>query len=128
MRKRENDMIDRRWPVAAVFAALLGGVAAAEEPPKAAPGWGPQSACLDEQDIFTNDKGPHFSMTLTNKCEERLTCKVWGYIVTARGPTQGQTVMHLAPKSAGAAASKTYLFRVKVAGGSAEVAHRCKPD
>lgn len=114
--------------MAAIFAAMLCGSALAEEPPKATPGWGAQSACLDEQDIFTNDKGPHFIVTLTNKCEARLTCRVWGYIVTARGPTHGATVMYLAPKSAGAAAAGTYAFRVKIAGGSAEIAHRCKPD
>ncbi|HEY1311480.1 MAG TPA: hypothetical protein VGF02_11070, partial [Pseudolabrys sp.] len=119
-------MICHRWLTGAALVAMLCGAALADEPPKATPGWGPQSACIGETDIFTNDKGPHFSITLINKCEARLTCKVWGYIVTARGPTQGATVMHLAPKSAGAAASKTYLFRVKVAGGTAEVAHRCK--
>lgn len=112
----------------AVLAALLCSAAFADDQPKATPGWGPQSACLSEQDIFTNDKGPHFSMTLTNKCEARLTCRVWAHVVTARGPARGHTVMRLAPKSAGAAASKAYVFRVKVAGGSAEVAHRCRPD
>jgi hypothetical protein len=120
-------MIGHRWFIAALV-AMLCGAAAAEDAPKAVPGWGPQKGCIGESDIFVNEKGPHFSITLTNKCEAKLTCKVWGYIVTARGPTQGATVMHLAPKSAGAAASKAYVFRVRVAGGSAEVAHRCKPD
>ena len=72
----------------AVCGVALNGVALADEP-KATPGWGPQSACVSEQDVFNNDKGPHFSITLTNKCEAKLTCRVWGYITTARGPTQG---------------------------------------
>jgi hypothetical protein len=117
-----------RCVLAGFALAALTAVALAEDAPKATPGWGPQTGCIDEQDTFSNDKGPHFTIRLANKCEAKLTCKVWGYIVTARGPTQGASELHLAPKSAGEAAAKAYVFRVRVAGGSAEVAHRCKPD
>jgi hypothetical protein len=127
MTTRNTITLAARCFAGAALAALLSAAALADEP-KATPGWGPQTGCIGETDVFTNDKGPHFSMTLTNKCEAKLACKVWAYVITARGPTQGATVMHLGPKSSGAAASKTYVFRVRVAGGSAEAAHRCRPE
>ena len=51
----------------------------------------------------------------TNKCEQRLKCQIFVYIISAKGPVQGHATL-LAPKSA-ARRPKSYVLKVKMLGG-----------
>jgi hypothetical protein len=67
-----------------------------------------------------------FRVELTNQCEQRITCKVFVYITSAKGPSQGRGTIVLAPKSAGAAAKNSYTMRAKMNGGSSQSARECR--
>jgi hypothetical protein len=73
-------------------------------------------------------KGDRISyvITLENKCEKRLKCEVFAYVVGAKGPSAGHAVLRLGAKSSGAAAKKSYAMKVKAAGGTANVSRDCK--
>jgi hypothetical protein len=95
-----------------IAAALILGFAAAaqaqtaapagEPAPKAEAGTTAQSKCISEDDNYVRlGKGVGFRIALTNKCEQRITCKVFVYITSAKGPAQGRGTIVLAPKSTG---------------------------
>jgi hypothetical protein len=120
---------------AAVAVLMLGGcfVAAAqtappaEPPPKADAGTTGQLKCISEEDNYVRlGKGVGFRVELTNQCEQRITCKVFVYITSAKGPAQGRGTIVLAPKSAGAAAKNSYTMRAKMNGGSSQSARECR--
>ena len=67
-----------------------------------------------------------FLITLENKCEKRLKCEIFAYVIGAKGPSSGHAVLVLGAKSSGAAAKKSYAMRVNAAGGTAQVSHDCK--
>jgi hypothetical protein len=73
-----------------------------------------------------NGKAVAFVIELQNSCEVRLKCTVEAYVVGSRGPAQGQGTLILAPKSKGAASTRSYALKVKSAGGMANVSHSCK--
>jgi hypothetical protein len=96
------------------------------EPPVPDPGTTGQAACIDEiGDYATHGNAVTFVIGLTNKCDKRLKCKIFAYVVGAKGPSSGQTTMILGAKSSGAAATNTYAMRVKAAGGTAQVSREC---
>jgi hypothetical protein len=82
-----------------------------------------QPACIDDNggDYRTHGNRIDFVVDLQNTCDKRLRCEVFAYVVGARGPAQGHTVLLLGPKE-----KKSYAMRVKMAGGTAQVSHSCK--
>jgi hypothetical protein len=121
---------------AAVAVLMLGGcflavaqaqTPPAEPPPKADAGTTGQLKCISEEDNFVRlGKGVGFRVELTNQCEQRITCKVFVYITSAKGSSQGRGTIVLAPKSAGAAAKNSYTMRAKMNGGSSQSARECR--
>jgi hypothetical protein len=108
-------------------AALAQTAPPAEPPPAAEPGTGPQSNCIAENDGYQmRGKTPTFVIELENKCEQRMRCKVFVYITSAKGPAQGRGTIVLAPKSRGAPAKKSYTMRAKMIGGSSQSARECR--
>ena len=85
------------------------------------------SSCIGTNgDYQTKGQRISFVITLENKCEQRLKCEVFAYVVGARGPSSGHAVLTLGPKSSGAAAKKSYAMGVKAAGGTAQISRDCK--
>jgi len=122
----------------AVAALMLAGCLSAtaqntpatgQEPsPVADAGTTAQANCIDENDHYKmSGKQPMFVIELTNKCEQRITCKVFAYINSARGPAQGRGTIVLAPKSRGAAAKNTYTMKTKMVGGNSISDRECRP-
>ena len=98
-----------------------------EPPPKADPGTTIQEKCLDESDTFTmRGKQPMFAIEMTNKCEQRISCKVFVYINSAKGPVQGKGTIVMAGKSKGAAATGRFSMKAKTNGGSSQSTRECK--
>ena len=120
---------------AAVAALILGGCFAAaaqtappaEPPPVADAGTTGQLKCISEEDHYVRlGKGVGFRIELTNKCEQRITCKVFVYITSAKGAAQGRGTIVLAPKSRGAAAKNSYTMKAKMNGGSSQSTRECR--
>ena len=98
-----------------------------EPPPKADPGTTIQENCLNENDTFTmRGKQPMFVIEMTNKCEQRISCKVFVYINSAKGPVQGKGTIVMAGKSKGAAATGRFSMKAKTNGGSSQSTRECK--
>jgi hypothetical protein len=98
-----------------------------EPPPQADPGTTGQTNCIDENDHYvTLGKGVGFRIELTNKCEQRLTCKVFAFITSPKGMAQGRGTIVLAPKSRGAAATSSFTMKAKMNGGSSQSARECR--
>jgi hypothetical protein len=96
-------------------------------PPQAEPGTTAQGECISENDGYEmRGKQPTFVVTLENKCEQRMTCKVFTNISSAKGSATGHTTMLLGPKSSGAAAKKSYTIKVKMMGGMSQSSRECK--
>lgn len=117
--------------------ALCVGLAAAAEDadkaaaPKQAPtpdaGATGQSNCIEQTGGYqTQGKAFTFVIGLENKCDKRLRCEVFAYVVGAKGPSSGRTIMILGPRSSGTAAKKTYAMKVKAPGGTAQVSRECR--
>jgi hypothetical protein len=112
------------------FAALLlcGNIAARAEPaPKADTGTTIQANCIDENDRYVmRGKTPTFVITFENKCEQHITCRVFAFVTSARGMSQGRGTIVLAAKSRGVAAKGTYAMKVKMIGGNSMSDRECK--
>ena len=78
-----------------------------------------------DTDFKEVDKAAAFVIALTNHCEKRTRCTVNAYVVNSFGPNTGRTVLTLAAKSKWTAAHKSYVMKVKQAGGMASVSHSC---
>ena len=88
---------------------------------------GDLQACLAETgDYQTHGSAVTYLIGLTNSCDKRIRCVIDAYVVGAKGPSSGHTVMLLGAKSSGAAAKKTYVMKVKAFGGTAQVSRDCK--
>ena len=99
----------------------------AAKPPTPEPGATAQSACIEETgDYATHGTSVTFVIGLENKCDKRLKCEVFAYVIGAKGPSKGHAILILGPKSSGAAAKKSYAMKVKIAGGTAEVSRECQ--
>jgi hypothetical protein len=98
-----------------------------EPPPKPDPGITGQLKCISEEDHYVRfGNGVGFRIELTNKCEQRITCKVFVYITSAKGAAQGRGTIVLAPKSRGAAATNSYTMKAKMNGGSSQSTRECR--
>jgi hypothetical protein len=99
----------------------------AEPAPVAEPGTTAQSNCLTQNSGWTREgRGIGFTIELVNKCEQRLKCRVFAYVTSAKGAAQGRGTLVLAPAAKGAAATKHWSMPVKMSGGSAQSARECR--
>jgi hypothetical protein len=102
-----------------------------EHPLPATPAPAPAAAddlqsCLQETgDYVTRGGAVIYAIGITNTCDKRLRCEIFANITGAKGTSLGHTVMTLGP-AAGGAAKKSYEFRVKAAGGVAQVSRECR--
>jgi hypothetical protein len=111
----------------ASFAAQAQIAPAAESAPKADPGKTIQANCIDENDHYVmRGKTPTFVITFENKCEQRLRCRVFAFVMSARGLTQGRGTIVVTAKSSGAAAKNSYAMKVKMIGGNSMSDRECK--
>jgi hypothetical protein len=128
---------ERRARIAALSVALVVGFAVAglaedapadgQTPPVPDKGTTSQLNCVDQKSEYTKDaKGIFYVQTFANKCEARLTCKVFAYVLNSRGPSHGHATLVLAPKSAGEAATKRYALKVKGVGGFGTSDRECR--
>jgi hypothetical protein len=98
-----------------------------EPPPVADAGTTGQTKCISEEDHYVRlDRGVGFRIELTNLCEQRMKCRVFAYITSAKGAAQGQGTIVLAPKSRGAAAKGTYTMKAKMNGGNSQSTRECR--
>ena len=98
-----------------------------EPPPMPDKGTTSQLNCVDQKSEYTKEgKGIFYVQTFANKCEARLTCKVFAYVLNSRGPSHGHATLVLAPKSAGEAATKSYALKVKGVGGFGTSDRECR--
>jgi hypothetical protein len=98
-----------------------------EPPPAADSGATAQGKCIEENDGFKmRGKQPIFVMELANKCEQRIKCKIFIYMTSAKGPSQARGTIVLGAKSSGAGAKKSFTMRSKMNGGSAQSARECR--
>lgn len=101
--------------------------AAKEPPPVADKGTTAQSKCISENDGWVHQgRGAAFAIELTNTCEQRLSCRVFAYVTSAKGAAQGRGRLVLAPASKGAAAKKQWTMPVKMSGGSSQSTRECR--
>ena len=101
--------------------------AAAEPPPVADKGTTSQWVCIDETTKYTG-AGKHmfYRIEMTNKCEQRLKCDVYAYLVSGKGPSHGHTRLIFGPKSSGAAATKVFEVKIKSMGGLGTTTRECR--
>ena len=98
-----------------------------EPPPTPDPGATAQLKCIAENNHYDRTgKTISYMIELENKCDKRMRCEVFVYVLQARGPSSGHAFMILGPKSKGAAAKKTYALKVKEVGGMAQVSRECR--
>jgi hypothetical protein len=95
----------------------------AEPPPVADKGTTVQENCIVENDGYARRGGkPMFVIQLENKCEQRLVCKVYAYVTSARGVVQGRGTIKLAAKS-----ESSFTMPAKMMGGSSQSDRECRP-
>jgi len=86
-----------------------------------------QPACISQTGDYVEHGGRiTYVIGLQNKCDKRLKCKIYAYVVGAKGPSSGQTTLILGAASSGAAAKKSYAMSVNAAGGTAQVSRECR--
>ena len=113
--------------LAGCFSALAQNAPGQEPPPVAEKGITAQSSCIDENDgRQMRGKQPMFVIQLTNKCEQRIACKVFAYVTSAKGTAQGRGTITLAAKSRGAAATGSYSFKAKSTNGNSISDRECR--
>ena len=102
--------------------------AASKEPsPKPDPGTSTQSECISQKDGYVRlGKGAGFAIELTNRCDQRMKCRIFVYHISSKGPTQESATLILAPNSRGDAATKAYQMKVKQLGGMAQSSRECR--
>ena len=99
---------------------------AAQQNPVPDPGTTGQAACIEETgDYQSHGSAVTFVIGLANKCDKRLKCTIDAYVVGAKGPSSGHTILILGATSSGAAAKQSYAMKVKMAGGTAQVSRQC---
>jgi hypothetical protein len=98
-----------------------------QAPPKAEAGATAQGDCLTDNGGFKRQgNNAVYTVELENKCEQRLKCRVYVNVSSAKGSAQGQATLILAPHSRGAAARKSYVLKVKMLGGMAQSSRECR--
>jgi hypothetical protein len=99
----------------------------AEPPPMPDRGTTSQLNCIGENTQYTKSgKSFFYVMKLENKCEARMKCAVFAYVLNAKGPAHGRSTLILGPKSEGSAASKSYALKVKGIGGFGTSTRECR--
>jgi hypothetical protein len=115
---------------AALIATAVAAAAEDADAPAAPvpdPGSSGQASCIEQTgDYVSHGDAVTYVIGFTNKCYKRLKCKIYAYVVGARGPASGETTLVLGAKSSGDAAKKTYAMKVKSAGGVAQVSRECR--
>ena len=112
--------------IACGWAGAAAAQNAAEPAPNADAGTTIQAACIDENDHYKrNGKQSMFVVEFENKCEQRMRCKVFVYITSAKGVSQGRGTIVLAGKSGGAAAKGSYTMKARMIGGSSQSTREC---
>ncbi len=92
--------------------------------PEAAP---EKQQCVNSNaDFKTKGGAATFEVELINTCNKRVKCTIDAFVTGAKGPVQGHGTLTLAAAAKGQRTSKTYIMKVKSAGGMANVAHSCK--
>ena len=118
-----------------MLCGLLTGAALAQNapasgqtpPPVAETGTTSQGDCLTDNGGFKRQgNSAVYTVELENKCEQRLKCRVYVNVSSAKGAAQGQATLILAPHSRGAAAKKSYVLKVKMLGGMAQSSRECR--
>ena len=100
--------------------------------PAPAPAAAPAAAdelqsCLQETgDYVTRGNTVVYVIGIANSCGKRLRCEIFANVTGSRGTVLGHTVMTLGPGTSSSAAKKSYEFRVKSAGGIAQVSRDCR--
>lgn len=121
-------MPNTRWFAAAALAVgLLSfvGTASADDPPAKAEEAKP--ACITDTSGFKmHGKTPVYEMTLQNTCAQRIKCRVYLNVETARGSNRGEATLFLDGGHQGAPATKSYALKVKMLTGMAQAARECK--
>lgn len=98
-----------------------------QQPPKAEAGATAQGDCLTDNGGFKRQgNSAVYTVELENKCEQRLKCRVYVNVSSAKGSAQGHATLILAPHSRGAAAKKSYVLKVKMLGGMAQSSRECR--
>ena len=111
---------------ACVASQALAQNAPAAPPPKPDAGTTIQADCIEENDGYKmSGKTPTFFIALENKCEQRLSCRVYAYVTSAKGTALGRGTLVLAAKSHGDAAKKSFTMRVKMLSGNSQSTREC---
>jgi hypothetical protein len=118
------------FSVAAMLCASIAAASAqnapAAPPPKPDAGTTVQPNCIDENDTFTMvGNRPALVIALANKCEARMSCRVFAYVISAKGPALGRGTLVLAPASHGASAKKSFTMWVKMTAGNSQSTREC---
>ena len=93
------------------------------------PGTTPQSSCIAESGSYRQSgRRVDYVIGLENKCERRIRCVVFAYVVQAKGPSSGRATLVLAPRSQAAAAKKSYALKVRMIGGITQTTRECRLD
>jgi hypothetical protein len=86
--------------------SLAGAAFADQTPPKAEEA---KPACITDTSGFKmQGKTPVYEMTLQNACAQRIKCRVYLNVETARGPSRGEATPLLDGGHQGAPATKSY--------------------
>ncbi len=97
----------------------------AEPSPVADKGTTAQLNCVEENGKHLR-AGNHliYRTEMSNKCEQRIKCRVFVAAYTSKGPSLGHATLVLAPKSRGAP-PQIFDFKVKGAGGMTSTSREC---
>jgi len=119
-------------------ALILGGVfasaalaqsppAAGQKPPVPDEGTTQQESCISDGGGFKMiGDTPTYTIELTNKCEQRLKCQIFVYVISAKGPVQGHSTLTLPGNTRGKPVKESYVLKVKMLGGMAQSTRECK--
>lgn len=124
-------MFVTRSAVAAALAAgvmlFAGPVFGDDAPATPDAGQAEKTACITDTSGFKmQGKTPVYEMTLQNSCAERVKCRVFLNVETARGSTRGEATLVLDGRKQGAPPTKSYALKVKMLSGTAQGARECK--
>jgi len=124
-------MIMTRTAAAVALAAgivSLAGVAFGDDAPaKADAEQATKPSCITDTSGFKmHGKTPVYEMTLQNSCAERIRCRVYLNVETARGSARGEATLVLEGRKQGEPPTKSYALKVKMLSGMAQGARECK--
>jgi hypothetical protein len=118
-----------RFVAAAALAAgalTLAGAAFADQTPPKADGAAKAACITDTSGFKMHGKTPVYEMTLQNTCAERIKCRVYLNVETAKGSTRGEATLVLDGRKQGVPPTKSYALKVKMLSGMAQGARECK--